>query len=129
VKSTAIERLRSWWAVTGPKNVSKCLRVDWDDTSVRVRVMEKLAPDWNQEFQWADVVRVCFKDQGVFASDILFLEIRGQEKPAAILTEALRGTEFMAELVRRDLFPSEVFRKAIASAGGGLFCWPPNEGA
>jgi hypothetical protein len=83
-----IEKPKSWWTVWRPKNLSRCLRIEWDDTSVTVRVLEKLDLDWNQDFRWADVTRVCFRDGGISHSDILFLELRGREKPATILTEA-----------------------------------------
>jgi hypothetical protein len=123
-----IEKVRSWWAVWRPKNISKSLSVDWDDTIVTVRVLDNLDTDWNQEFKWSDITRVCFKDEGIPASDILFLEIRGQDQPATVLTEARRGTEFFAELVKRGFFPDGVLQKAITSSTGGLYCWPPNEG-
>lgn len=107
--------------------MSSLLSVDWDETSVRVRVLSRLDPTWNQDFRWADITRVCLRDRGVFASDILFLEVRGKEKPATIPTEAQRGTEFLAELVGRGLFPKDVFERAISSSSGDIYCWPPNE--
>jgi len=59
-------------------------------------------------------------------SDVLLLEIQGREKPAVVLTEAHGGPEFMAELLKRELFPQKVFDKAISSTDGTTHCWPPD---
>jgi hypothetical protein len=91
-------------------------------------MLDKLDADWNQEFKWSDITRVCFKDEGISASDILFLELRGQKKPATVLTEAAGGPAFVAELVSRGLFPRHMLDKAVGSSTGGMYCWPPNEG-
>lgn len=90
-------------------------------------ILDESEPFWNQEFQWADIPRVCFKDEGVFASDILLLEVNGQQRPICILTEARRGPEFVGQLVGRGLFPWDVAKKALTSTNGGMICWPPRE--
>ena len=91
-------------------------------------MMESLSGDWNQEFFWGAVTRVCFSDGGISMSDIVFLEVQGLEKPAVVPTEARGGPEFMAELLRRGLFPQEIFKKAVTSTNGGTCCWPPDKG-
>jgi hypothetical protein len=121
------DRFRSWLAVRGPKAVWKCLSVEWDDTTVRVRVLQGLDAEWNQEFPWIDITRVCFVDGGILLSDIVLLDIRGREKAATVLTEAQGGAEFLTELVKRGLFPPSVFQKAITSSDGGTYCWPPTQ--
>jgi len=79
-------KIKLWWDAHRPRPLSELLAVECDDASVRVRVIDRLDPAFNQEFQWADVVRICFKDGGVSQSDVVFIELRGREKPAIILT-------------------------------------------
>ena len=99
--------------------------VEFDEREVRVRVLERLEPTWNQSFEWADVERVCFKDEGLSRSDILFIQLKSRIQPVAVLTEAKGGSEFFGALAERDLFPEEVWREAVAETDGGMQCWPP----
>ena len=124
---TLARSLKSWFSMLRGHPVSSLLAIDWDETTVRVRVLDKLEPFWNQEFRWADITRVCFKDEGVFASDIVFLEVAGRDKPVCILTEGRQGPDFMAELFGRGLFPWDVLKKAVSSTNGGMICWPPRD--
>jgi len=67
---------------------------------------------------------VCFKDEGLSRSDIVFLTIRGREQPVAVLMEARGGSAFFGALTERGLFPEEVWRKAMGETSGALHCWP-----
>jgi hypothetical protein len=124
---TLARTLKSWFSMLRGRPASSLLAVDWDETTVRIRVLDKLEPFWNQEFRWPDITRVCFKDEGVFASDIVFLEVAGHDNPVCILTEARQGPDFMAELFGRGLFPWDVLKKAVSSTNGGMICWPPRD--
>jgi len=124
---TLVGRLKSAWSKRGPKGLSKCLLVERDDTTVRVRVLDRLNPEWNQDFLWADITKVCFQDQGISKSDAILLQLREQGKWATVLTEAQGGPNFVSELVARGLFPKHMLDKAVASSSGGMYCWPPNE--
>jgi hypothetical protein len=86
--------------------------------------MERLNPEWNQEFLWCDITKVCFKDEGVSKSDSILLQLREPGKWATVLTEAHGGPAFVSELVARGLFPKRLLEKAVASSTGGAFCWP-----
>jgi hypothetical protein len=119
--------LKSWFSRLRGRPLSSLLAIDWDETTVRVRVLDELEPFWNQEFRWPDITRVCFKDEGVFRSDIVFLEIDGRDKPVYILTEAQQGPEFMGQLVGRGLIPPDIFKKAVTSSEGSMYCWPPRQ--
>jgi hypothetical protein len=121
------EKLKSAWDKWGPKGVSKCLRVEWDDTAVRVRVLDRMREEWNQDFLWSDITKVCFKDEGVSKSDAILLQLREPGKWATVLTEAEGGPGFVSELVSRGLFPKHMLDKAVGSSTGGMHCWPPNE--
>lgn len=118
-----VERLKSWWESRRPRDVSKCLLVEWDDVTVRVRVLEAFDDGWNQEFPWREITRVCFSDGGISMSDVVHLEIRRSDRPAVVLTEARGGPEFMAELLKRDLFPQEVLNNVDTIILAECFPW------
>jgi hypothetical protein len=122
---TVAELLKSCFARFKRRRLDAMLAVEWDEKTVRVRVLEELPDFWNQEIEWADIRRVCFKDEGVFSSDIIFLELVGRERPAFVLTEARQGTAFVGELVRRGLFSTDALNRAVAMTNGGMVCWPP----
>lgn len=120
-----LRKIAKWWAARRPKPLNQLLAVEFDEVEVRVRVLERLEADWNQSFRWSEVVRVCFKDAGLYSSDVVFVEIAGRDRPVAVLTESEGGNEFLGALTERNLFPEAIWRKAIGETGGATHCWPP----
>jgi hypothetical protein len=120
-----LRKLYEWWLSKRSKSYDQLLVVEFDDVEVRVRVLERLGTEWNQSFRWADVVRVCFQDGGLYSSDVILVELKDCEKRVAVLSEAKGGNEFLGVLTQRGLFPEEVWRKAIGETGGAIHCWPP----
>ena len=120
-------RLGSWLRSKRRKPLKDLVSVDWDADSVMVKAHPPMSPDWNQQFRWQDIVRVCFKDEGMWSSDILFLTISGRDKPCVVLAESRGGAAFIGQLVDRGLFPVAISKRAIASSSGGMYCWPPLE--
>ncbi len=112
----------------GPRRLEELLVVEYDDVEVRVRVLSELEPGWNQTFRWADIKRVCFKDEGLWQSDTVYVSLGDREKPAVVPTEARGGHVFFGALCERGLFPEHVWRKATGDTSGGMHCWPPDEG-
>jgi hypothetical protein len=92
-----------------------------------VRVIERLQADWNQTFRWADVRRVCYKDEGMTASDNILLALKDREHVVVVPVEAKGGAEFFDALCNRGFMPEEVRRKAVSDTSGGIHCWPPYE--
>jgi hypothetical protein len=119
-----LRRLSAWWAKRKPRPLSELLAVEFDEEGVRVVVLDRLEPDWNQSFAWKDVRRICFKDEGVSSSDIVFVTVKGRDTPVAVLLEARGGSAFFGALTERGLFPEEIWRKAMGETGGALHCWP-----
>ena len=103
------------------------LAVEFDDVEIRVRVLDELEEGWNQTFQWAHIKRVCFKDEGMWQSDTVYISLKDRVKPAVVPTEAKGGHAFFGALCDRGLFPEHVRRKATADTSGGMHCWPPHE--
>ena len=106
------------------KKMSDFITVEFDDTTVNVRVLADWSDDWNQSFNWSDVRRTCFKDEGIYKSDLIFLTVAGREKVVTVPTEAKNGDAFFGEICKRGLLPEHVWRNAIGSTNGGMFCWP-----
>ena len=123
----ALARLKAWLQARRPRRLNELLIVEYDDVEVRVRVLRELESGWNQTFRWADVRRVCFKDEGMWQSDTVYVSLSDREKPAVVPTEAEGGHVFFGALCERGLFPEQVWRKAVGDTSGGMHCWPPHE--
>lgn len=122
----AKEGFRGWWEARRARRLQEQLLVEFDHEHVKVRVLERLPPEWNQAFRWADIKRVCYKDEGMTASDNLLLELRGREHVVVVPVEARGGQAFFDALCDRGLMPEPVRKKAMADTSGGVHCWPPH---
>jgi hypothetical protein len=69
---------------------------------------------------------VCFKAEGLEASDGIYVFTTLRPESFAIPVEASGGTALWREIVKRGLFSAELAVTA-ASATEGSFCWPPLE--
>jgi hypothetical protein len=122
-----VSTIKRWWVSHRGRPLKELLAVEFDDQEVRVRVLAELETDWNQTFEWSQIIRVCFKDGGMRSSDVVYLTLRDRETVAQIPTEANNGHLFFGELCNRRLFPEAVWRKAVGDTSGGMHCWPPFE--
>jgi hypothetical protein len=112
-----------------PKALSEQLSVEFDDLQVRIRALADTDERWNQTFEWSDIVRVCFMDEGIYQSDLLFIELRGKPEPIIVPTEASGGSALFDALTAHGVFPEDVWRKAMGETGGRVHCWPPHDEA
>ena len=122
-----LEKCVSWLRSRKPKSWSEKLSVQFDEREVKVVVLDRLEPAWNQTFLWADIKQVCFMDGGLHSSDVILVHLHGRSQPAAVLTEASGGAAFLGALTERGYFPEEVWRRAMGETGGAMHCWPPLE--
>ena len=122
-----LHRFKSWLTSRKPKPLSELLAVEFDDAGGRVLGVEELDPEWNQEFTWDRVRRVCFKDGGMLSSDIVYLSLVHPEQVVAVPTEARGGAEFFGQICERGLLPEAIWRKAVGDTSGGLHCWLEGE--
>ena len=81
---------------------------------------------WASPFEWATVIRVCFKGEGLLASDGIYVFTSTRPESHVIPTEASGGEDFWNEILSRGLFDAELAITA-ATTPEGLFCWPPGD--
>lgn len=119
-----IDWFKQRWAAGRPLPLDRKLAVEFDEQGARVHVIQRLSNDWEQSFRWDEVVKVCFKDMGLYASDMVFIHLRDKEKPVVIPTEARGGNELFAAICEKGFFPDHVALAAVRETNGGLHCWP-----
>lgn len=113
--------------VEPPHPIKDQISVEFDDAAFRVHHHDGEVLASSEHFEWKDVTRVCFVDEGIYQSDLILIEIRDRENPVVIPIEGAGGTEFFGKLCDGGLFPEQVWRKAIGETGGRAHCWPPHE--
>ena len=119
-----LELIASWLKRRRRRPLGELLTVEFDDRDVRVKVLADLPAEWNQNFEWADIRRVCFKDGGMRGSDVIYISLRSQDVVKTVPTEAQGGHAFFAALCDKGYFPEDVWRRAVGDTSGGTHCWP-----
>jgi hypothetical protein len=122
-----LKNIKAWFNSRRPRRLSELLSIQFNDHEIQVVVLEKLDVTWNQKFFWADIRRVCFKDEGLYSSDLLVIQLNDMDQRAVIPIEAQGGSEFFGALTERGYFPEDVWRAAMGETGGRVHCWPPLE--
>jgi len=110
-RSASTKKLEEWFVVSH------------DEVGVRLDVSPPGRQPWQDSFSWSSVQRVCFKCEGLEASDGIYIFTSQRPESYVIPTEALGGSEIWNEILRRGLFDPELAIRAAASVEG-LFCWP-----
>lgn len=123
-----LQRVSAWFKSRKPVPLGQWFFVTFDGEKVSIRAAPRGREPWEQEFSWSSVERICFKDEGPWASDGIYVFISLRPESYVIPTEASGGTEFLNELITPNFFPAEVAIKAAGSTDGGYYCWPPIEG-
>src|SRR5688572_1543592 len=110
--------VRSWLKSWRGKPLDQLLVVEFDATEVKVLVLADLEAEWNQNFRFSDITRICFEDGGMFSSDVVYVSLTDRQKPAVIPTEARGGHEFFGTLCDRGYLPEHVWRRAVGDTSG-----------
>jgi hypothetical protein len=77
------------------------------------------------QFAWTAIRRVCFKDNGPMASDVLYVMTADSDRTFAIPLEAVGGGDFWRQLRTRGVFPAALHEQATLAMDGRFYCWPP----
>jgi hypothetical protein len=104
-------------------DLSEWFFVEWDKEEVRLRANPPGKEPWEQSFLWKDIIRVCYKAEGLEGSDGIYIFTSGRPESYVVPTEASGGSELWGEILSRGLFDAALAIKA-ASSSEGLFCWP-----
>jgi hypothetical protein len=97
--------------------------VEWDEKEVRLQASPPGGNPWKQSFQWKSITRICYKAEGLEASDGVYVFTSDRPESYAIPVEAAGGSAFWEEILRRGLFDARLAIQAALSPEG-LFCWP-----
>ena len=122
-----LEKIKSLFSghIETPK-LSEWFVVTYDDEQIHLQVDPPGRSAWEQSIRWQDITRVCFKAEGLYLSDGIYLFTDRRPESYVIPVEANGGAELWQEILRRGLFDPELAVKAM-SAEEGLFCWPDIE--
>lgn len=93
-------RLSSWRKARQPKPLDQLLSIELDGEEVRVVAHCQMDATWDEAFCWKDMGRVCFTDEGLYPSDRISVELKGEHAGH----RAYRGLGGMSSLERS---PSE----------------------
>ncbi len=116
--------IKSWNRSRKPLPLDQWFFVTFDEFTVNIRVAPPGGDAWEQSFLWSTIERVCFKDEGLYQSDGIYVFTSERPESFVIPTEANGGSEFFGKLVGRGLFPAEIMAEAASSTDGGFYCWP-----
>ena len=98
--------------------------IRFDENNVYLNVTPPGEEAWADSFSWNSVERVCFKDEGPYASDLYHVFVNNKKKSYVIPVEASGGDEFVKRLLDQKLFDEKLFIKAMGETDGGVYCWP-----
>jgi hypothetical protein len=116
--------LKQWFSLRRNLPLEEWYFVTFDEETVFVKASPPGRSAWEQSFPWASITRVCFKDEGMYASDGIYVFTSLRPESFVIPTEAKGGDEFFGKLVEKNLFPSDLMLKVATSTDGGFYCWP-----
>lgn len=118
------DRFRGFGARREVRPLRDWFQVTFDESRIYISAEPPGRDSWSQDFPWASIERICFKAEGPYASDGIYLFTSERPESYVIPTEADGGTKLWEEVLRRGLFDSELAIEA-ASSVAGMFTWPP----
>ena len=104
-------------------SLNEWFRVQFDDAVISLQVNPPNRPAWEAQIRWEVIIRVCFKAGDFLDSDEIYVFTNERPESYLIPTEAAGGDALWDEIIRRNLFDTEVAIQAMSSTNE-LFCWP-----
>src|SRR5687768_11389578 len=104
-------------------DLSDWFSVRFDATAITMQVNPPGAPSWQETIAWEHIIRVCFEAGYWFESDTVYIFTNGRPESYAIPVEADGEQALWFEILRRNLFDTELAIKA-ATETNELFCFP-----
>lgn len=98
--------------------------VNFDADYVYREVNHPISENWQDQFQWKDIIRICFKPGvEIFSSDELYIFTDKRPESYVIPLETDGGSQLWNEIIERELFSAELAIK-VATSTDGIYCWP-----
>lgn len=66
-------------------------RVSFDEENIYINISMSNKPDENSQFQWKDIIRVCYKAWSYYASDEIYIFTKNRPESYLIPTESIGG--------------------------------------
>jgi hypothetical protein len=92
-------------------------QVSFDENTVFLDVNPPGGEGWKDQFQWKDVIRVCFQVGDLWVPDEIYIFTNQRPESYLIPTEADGGLEFWGEIIRRDFFDAELASELLHPYG------------
>jgi len=106
-------------------SLSEWYNIFYDDMNVYRDVRPPGGQAWKDQFEWKDVIRICFQTGDLYSSDELYIFIKDKKESFLIPMDAKGGLELWGEIIDRELFDAELAIKITTEAEDGILtCWP-----
>jgi hypothetical protein len=109
-----------------PIPLSEWFSVSSDDERVTISARPPQGEAWEQSFLWMEIERICFKAEGLLASDGIYVFTSQRPESFVIPTEAKGGSEFWAKVIDLGLFSADLAIQVMSAPEGTVLCWPPH---
>ena len=108
--------------------IEKWYHVTFDEEWIYQNVSPPGGMPWQSILRWDEIIRICYKTEGLDASDGIYVFTSTRPQSYTIPTEADGGGELWNEILSRDLFdPALAIKAATCSEPDCLFCWPKEQ--
>ena len=106
-------------------SLSEWYHVSFDKKCVHRDVHPPGGEAWKDQFEWKDIIRICFQTGDLYSSDELYIFIKDKKESFLIPMEVDGGLELWGEIIDRRLFDAELAIKIVSEAEEGILtCWP-----
>ncbi|MHA2006211.1 MAG: hypothetical protein ACXABO_16505 [Promethearchaeota archaeon] len=104
--------------------LSEWYKVIFDSIFVYRDVRPPGGEPWKDQFEWDDVVRICFQTGDLYTPDEIYVFVKDRKESYLIPMETNGGLELWGEIIDRGLFDTELAIKVTTESETSLNCWP-----
>jgi len=104
--------------------ISEWYDVSFDNINVYRDVHPPGGETWKDQFEWKDIIRICFQTGDLYSSDELYIFIKDKKENFLIPMDAIGTLELWGEIIDRELFDANLAIQIATEADGTLHCWP-----
>lgn len=108
-----------------PQSVVDWFQVSFDKDSIYQKASPPGRASWQQQFRWADIIRICYETEELGTSNGLYFFTSRRPESYAIPLQGKGGAALWDEVIRRGLFDPNLAREASTCVENNTFFWPP----